>query len=180
GGGALAAGAALAATRPAPAVHARFDLADTTAGPFPSDRFTVPDDTQNTGKRVHLPLPDPVTHPSDYEDTLVLNTLDGFNLQPRLPIPFAAPIDVNSVSSRTLSLLRRADTLSHRDRGGAVVGINQVVWDVASNTLHVESDELLEQHTRYALIVTNGVRDAGGSPVGAAESFQRFRQEVRG
>src|SRR5262249_20112935 len=29
-------------------VHARFDLADTTAGPFPSHRFTVPDHTQNT------------------------------------------------------------------------------------------------------------------------------------
>ena len=49
---------------------------------------------------------------------------------------------------------------------GDKVGINQVVWDTASNTLHVESDELLEQHTRYALVVTSRVRDASGNPVG--------------
>src|SRR5437667_7272966 len=51
---------------------------------FASDRFTVADPTQNTGRRVNLPLPDPLTSPSDYQDTQVLNTLDGFNLQPRL------------------------------------------------------------------------------------------------
>src|SRR5262245_34452826 len=60
-----------------------------------------------------------------------------------------------------------------------VVGINQVVWDPDSSTLHVESDELLDQHTRYALIVTCGVRDTAGNPVGASEPFRRFRHEVR-
>src|SRR5262249_16039828 len=52
--------------------------------------------------------------------------------------------------------------------------------DVATNTLHVESDKLLEQHTRYALIVTRGVLDADGEPVQASEAFRRFRHEVRG
>ena len=63
---------------------------------------------------------------------------------------------------------------------GTVVGINQIVWDVQTNTLHVESDELLAQHTRYALIVTDGLRDAGGRPVEASRAFRRFRQTVRG
>ena len=63
---------------------------------------------------------------------------------------------------------------------GEVVGINQIVWDTFTNTLHVESDELLAQHTRYALIVTNGVRDVGGRPVKATTAFARFRQTVRG
>jgi dienelactone hydrolase len=45
------------------------------------------------------------------------------------------------------------------------VGINQIVWDPASLTLHAESDELLEQHTRYLLVVTNGVHDAQGHPI---------------
>ena len=31
---------------------------------------------------------------------------------------------------------------------GTVVGINQVVWDTFTTTLHVESDALLAQHTR--------------------------------
>jgi hypothetical protein len=148
--------------------------------PFPSNSFTVTDPSQNTGRRVDLPSPDPVTHPSDYEDVQVLNTLDGFNVQPRLSIPFDGPIDVNSVNSNTVFLIRLGDTLNHQDRGGQVVGINQVVWDPATNTLHVESDELLNQHTRYALIVTCGVRDVAGNPVGASEAFRQFRHEVRG
>ena len=162
-----------------PAVRAQFDAASLRGSPFPSNVFTVADDTQNTGRRVDLPSPDPTTHPSDYADVQVLNTLDGFNLQPRLSIPFDGPIDVNSVSSDTVFLIRLGDTLDHQDGGGQVVGINQVVWDPASNTLHVESDELLDQHTRYALIVTCGVLDTAGNPVGASEAFRRFRAEVR-
>ncbi|HLC42406.1 MAG TPA: hypothetical protein VJO34_12400, partial [Methylomirabilota bacterium] len=56
-----------------------------------------------------------------------------------------------------------------------MIGINQVVWDPATNTLHAESDELLDQHTRYALIVTRGARDLLGDPVEASEAFKRFR-----
>src|SRR5262249_51007869 len=151
-------------------VHALFDLGSPQAGPFPSDRFTVADRTQNTGRRVNLPLPDPATHLSDYEDSQVLNTLDGFNMQPRLSIPFDGPIDVNSVSSSTVFQISLGDTLNHHDHGGQVVGINQVVWDVASTTLHVESNDLLDQHTRYALIVTNGIHDAQGNPVEATQA----------
>ena len=50
---------------------------------------------------------------------------------------------------------------------GAVIGINQIVWDRDTLTLHAETDALLEQHQRYALIVTRGVRDETGVPVKA-------------
>src|SRR5262249_33145568 len=117
----------------------------------------------------------PAERPSDYQDVQVLNTLDGFNVQPRLSIPFDGPIDVFSVSSSTVFLVSLGSTLEHGgDPRGTVVGINQVVWDSESNTLHVESDEQLAQHTRYALIVTNGLRDADGRPVQASEEFLRF------
>jgi Big-like domain-containing protein len=159
------------------AVHALFDLGTPAGGPFASDRFTVADSTQNTGRRVNLPLPDPVTNPSDYQDTQVLNTLDGFNLQPRLSIPFDGPIDVNSVSSQTVFMVSLGDTLNHDDHGGRVVGINQVVWDPPTNTLYVKSDELLDQHTRYALLVTNGIQDTSGRPVKATDEFGDFREE---
>ncbi|MDQ3622307.1 MAG: hypothetical protein M3463_07440 [Verrucomicrobiota bacterium] len=161
-------------------VHALFDLATPAGGPFPSDRFTVRDRSHNTGRRVNLPKPDCDERPSDCEDIDLLNTLDGFNMQPRLSIPFDGPIDVYSVSSGNVFLISLGDTLNRRDRGGRVVGINQVVWDVETNTLHVESDELLDQHTRYALIVTAGLRDATGRPVRASQSFRRFRSHVRG
>ena len=58
----------------------------------------------------------------------------------------------------TVFQISLGDTLDPAQHRGEVVGINQVVWDVATNTLHVKSDALLAQHTRYALIVTNGPR----------------------
>src|SRR5262249_51368803 len=157
------------------AVHPLFDLAALTTSPFPSDRWTVADTSQNTARRVNLPLPDLITHPSDYEDTQVLNELDGFNMQPRLSIPFDGPIDVNTVNSQDVFLISMGNTLDSHDHGGQVVGINQIVWDRATSTLHVESNDLLDQHTRYVLIVTNGVHDADGHRVEATLGFRVAR-----
>jgi hypothetical protein len=158
-------------------VHALFlDPSTPANGVFPSDWFTVADDTQNTGRRVNLPTP--TTEGPNYEDTQVINELDGFNLQPRLSIPFDGPINVGSVTSQDVFLVSLGDTLPGGDKGGEIVGINQVVWDVATTTLHIESDQLLDQHTRYALIVTNGVLDADGRPVQASEAFTRFRHDL--
>jgi dienelactone hydrolase len=131
---------------------------------FPSDRFTVLDFTQNTFVRVHLPRPDCNAQPVACEDVDVLNTLDGFNPQPRLTIPFSGPIDVATATSDTIFLVSLGSTLGGGSFGRRV-GINQIVWDPASFTLHAESDELLAPHTRYALIVTSGVRDAQGHPL---------------
>jgi hypothetical protein len=86
-------------------VHALFDLSNPQGGPFPSNRFTVHDLTQNTGLRVEVPKPDCAVRPSDCEDLDVINTLDGFNLQPRIPIPFGGPIDVGTVTSQTVFLV---------------------------------------------------------------------------
>ncbi|MBI4470240.1 MAG: hypothetical protein HY650_13055 [Acidobacteria bacterium] len=155
-------------------VHVLFSLDTPAGGPFPSDRFTVPDETQNTALRINLPKPDCQTNPSDCEDLDVLNTLDGFNMSPRISIPFDGPIDVNSVNSQTIFLVSLGNTLDPGDLGGRRIGINEVVWDVASNTLHVWSDELLDQHTRYGLFVTRGIRDARGDPIEASAAFRTF------
>ncbi|HET7341045.1 MAG TPA: Ig-like domain-containing protein [Methylomirabilota bacterium] len=163
----LAAGPALAA-----GVHAQFDPSSPAGMPFPTDLLAVADAGQNTGLRVSLPKPDCSARPTDCADIDVINTLDGFNLQPRISIPFSGPIDVSTVSSSTVFFLSRGDTLG--GGGGQVVGINQVVWDPATNTLHAESDQLLDQHTRYALIVTNGITDTAGNPVGPSP----FRQAL--
>jgi len=144
-------------------VHARFELASPSTMPSPTDLFTVADPSHNTGVRVSLPKPDCAIRVSDCLDIDVINTLDGFNLQPRISIPFSGAIDVATVSSANVFFLSLGDTLG--GAGGQVVGINQVVWDPATTTLHAESDELLDQHTRYALIVTNGIRDTAGDPV---------------
>src|SRR5262245_43888387 len=70
------------------AVHALFDLDGRETGPFPSDIFTVADPRHMTGRRVNLPYPDCSVLVSDCEDLDVINTLDGFGLQPRVSIPF--------------------------------------------------------------------------------------------
>ena len=159
-------------------VRALFDLGHPTTGPFPSNVFTVPDRSQNTGRRVSMPFPDCKVLVSDCRELTLLNELDGFNMMPRLSVPFDGPIDVQTVNSSTVFLVSLGSTLP--DSGymprGTVVGINQIVWDVETTTLHVISDDLLAQHTRFALLVTNGIRDADGDRVGASPEFRRFRQ----
>ena len=151
-------------------------LAGTKAGqPFPSNLYTVPDATQATGLRVSLPTPDCATNSSDCDDVDVVNTLDGFNIQPRISVPFSGPIDTSTVSSSNIFLV---------GPGGDVVGINQAVWEPLTNTLHFESDEQLAQATTYLLVVTRGVRDAAGdelagSPLGSLRASDAYKKAVR-
>lgn len=156
-------------------VHVRFDLSDPSGAPFPSDRYTQWDWTQKTLKRVKLPRPDCAAFPSDCADIEVINTLDGFNTQPRITVPFSGDIDPASVTSDTVWLVNLGDTLTGQGFGQKV-GINQVVWDPATKTLAFESDELLEEHSRYVLVVTTGVRDAKGRPIEAG-AYGRFRHD---
>ena len=127
--------------------------------PFPTNLLTTPDATQLTDLRVDLPKPDCATHPSDCEDIAVLNRLDGFNVQPRVSIPFDGPIDPSTVSSDTVRLYD-LDCLAC-----APVGIDQAVWEPAANTLHAESAALLKQHETYLLVATTGLHAADGSPL---------------
>src|SRR5262249_1424695 len=108
-------------------VHAPFDLDSPAGGPFPSNRFTVAGPGQLTGLRVQLPAPDCGTFPTDCEDIEVINTLDGFNLQPRVSIPFDGPIDPGSVSSRTVLLVDLGNTTGPPESRGRLIGINQIV-----------------------------------------------------
>ena len=101
-------------------VHVRFDFSSPATSPFPSDRYTQPDWTQNTFKRVNLPKPDCAVRPSDCADIDVINTLDGFNTQPRISVPFSGDIDLASVTSDTVNL---GDTLTGLGYGQRV-GIN--------------------------------------------------------
>jgi hypothetical protein len=154
-------------------VGVRLDFSSPTTSPFPSDRFTRPDFTQNTFRRVKLPKPDCGVQPSDCADIDVINTLDGFNTQPRITVPFTGPIDVSTVTSDTVYLVNLGDTLSLRGFGHKV-GINQASFDPSTNTLAVESDELLQQHSRYLLVVTDGIHDTAGNPLDGAR-YSGFR-----
>ena len=108
----LAAFLALPALATATGVSVKFDVNDLNGSPFPSDRFTRPDWSQRTGRLVNLPKPLCASSPSDCADIDVINTLDGFNTQPRISVPFTGAIDLNSVNSKTVFLVNLGDTLS--------------------------------------------------------------------
>ena len=170
-------------------VSVRYDLSDPTGGPFPSDRFSVRDWSNITFRRVNLPKPDCTVRPSDCADIDVINTLDGFSTQPRITVPFSGAIDLSTVTSQTVYLVNLGDT--HTSQGlGQRVGINQIVWDPAKNTLAFESDELLAQHSRYLVVITDGVRDSKGEKIkraeegehhgGAADYLRELRDSMHG
>jgi hypothetical protein len=154
-------------------------LAGTTAGqPFPTNLDTVPDNSQITKLHVDLPKPNCAVRVTDCQDIDVLDTLDGFNIQPRISVPFSGPIDPSTVSSSTVFLVGPR---------GRVVGINQIEWEPAANTLHFESNDQLAQDTTYLLVVTRGVHDASGQPLdpmdldalGSSDYGRSLRHELR-
>jgi len=159
-------------------VSVKTDFSDPSGSPFPSDRFTARDWAQNTFRRVALPKPDCAVRPSDCQDIDVINTLDGFSTQPRITVPFTGDIDVATVNSSTVFLINLGDTTTLHGFGHKV-GINQVLWDPASKTLAFESDELLNEHSRYVLIVTDGVRDASGKRIKPAKFDDDNRKNGR-
>jgi hypothetical protein len=154
------------------AVAPLFDLSAPERAPFPSNYFTVADAAQNTGRRVNLPMPrDCVAEASECEDRAVLNQFDGFNMQPRISVPFSGWIDPASVTSDTVFLFRIGSPAASR------IALNQIVWDPETHELSAHPDNTLEQHTTYALVVTTGVRDANGNAIVTPPAFRRYRDE---
>ena len=168
----LAAATALSLFAPlalADGVRVKDDRSNPAGAPFPSNRYTVFDGTQNTLRRVNLPKPDCAVRVNDCLDIDVINTLDGFSTQPRITVPFTGAINPATVNSNTVYLVNLGDTLTLRGYGDRV-GINQIVWDAASNTLIFQSDELLQEHSRYLLVITDGVRDTTGKKIKGNDS----------
>lgn len=162
-------------------VHPLFNVDSNTQSPFPSDRLTAADALQRTGLRVNLPSPNCATHPSDCADVALLNQLDGFNLQPRISIPFDGAIDPSTVNSSTVFLVKLPGSglgeVEFDHFTPQVIGINQIVWDPASLTLFVESNDHLDQDSNYLVVVTSGVHDAAGDPIEASDDFRQFRRD---
>jgi hypothetical protein len=160
----LAASPLMESAASAKGIELLIDRDDPAATLFPSNHFTIFDFAQNTFRRVNLPRPDCVAQPVACEDVGVINTLDGFSVQPRINVPFSGPIDLNTVDSESVFFVSLGSTIG-RGSIGDKIGINQIVWDTATNTLHAQPDALLEAHTRYALVVTDAIRDAAGDAV---------------
>src|SRR5947208_1916177 len=97
---------------------------------FPDDFFSVRDTGNITRKRVNFRkgIDYPACNSSNYsicDGFAMLNTLDGFDLQPRVTVPFSGPISVGSVNLSNFYV---------RGAGGRT-GLSQWVWAPATKTL---------------------------------------------
>ena len=132
-------------------------------GPFPSDAWTVADTTQKTGLRVNLPLPDCNTQVTACKELNLLNQLDGFSVWPRVAVQFSGPVDLSTVANGIFVVSAT---------GSRKLALDQVEFDPATNTVYGKPASVLDQGTRYAVIVTNAVTDRAGVPVAADPAFQ--------
>src|SRR5436190_6402552 len=139
---------------------------------FPSNAFTVRDKAQLTGLRVHFRLGRDYPNVggrvrksctsrtySICDSFRELNKLDGFDLQPRVTVPFTGSIRLGSVNDKDFFITTAG--------GKFASGLRQLTFDPATRTLAGTSDKFLREGTRYRIHVTNGMRDGKGRRVKA-------------
>jgi hypothetical protein len=161
----LGAGPSSVPAGPRQRVEARFDLDAASASPFPADWLTVPDRAQRTGLRIADPSVRCTLGRSTCDDLKLLGELDGFDLEPRLALRFTGPIDLGSVTPRSVFLVRLVAGPPE------VTGVDRLVWDPGTHTLHARPESLLEPETRYGLVVTRDLRDSAGRSVEPSSAF---------
>lgn len=150
----LSLAAALAWVPTAPAAAAQVESL------LPSDRLTVPDPGQATGRRMALPLPDCGLDAAGCDEVRLLNELDGWSVNPRIAIRFSGPVALDSVTRATAFIVPLwAEPLP------SPVGLTQLVWDAEHNTLYARPERLLLQARRYALVLTAKILDESGQPL---------------
>jgi hypothetical protein len=139
---------------------------------FPSDTFTVRDTRQITGRRVHLRLG--VDYPdvggrirractsrtySICDGLREMNTVDGFDLQPRVAVPFTGSVRLASVNDKNLYIAT--------PKGKFASGLRQLTFDPRTHILAGIADKFLKEGKRYTIHVKSGIRDAKGKHVKA-------------
>jgi hypothetical protein len=137
----------------------------------PDDALTVADANQITGRRMALPLPDCTAFPSECDEVRLINGLDGWDLDPRVEVRFSGAIDLAKVTSSTLYL--------EPVGGSGRIGLNRLVWDAGTRTLHGQPTQLLRESTRYRIVVTTGINGQSGSREFTTMSATRPLRQMR-
>jgi Bacterial Ig-like domain len=144
-----------------------YNPATPTVGPFPTNALSVADAGQKTGMRINLPSSfetcDVATSPSVCSNTALLNQLDGFSVNSRIMACFSAPIDTTTLKSG-IQLIPVGS--------GQAVSINQIIFDPVSNCAFAKPNQVLNQQSRYLLVITDSVHDATGKKVKEDSAFK--------
>lgn len=136
---------------------------------FPSNAFTVRDRRQVTGRRIHFrkgrdypTVKGKVRRRCTSKTYSIcdafsqLNKLDGFDLQPRVVVPFTGAIKLDSVNDGNFFI---------SGKGGFKSGLRQLTFDPATRTLAGISEKFLAEGKTFRIHVTKGIRDSRGRPV---------------
>ena len=154
-------------------VVVQFDPSTPAVGPFPTDYLTVPDSAQKTGIRVNLPLPDCTVQVTDCGTLTLLNKFDGFNLNPRFTVRFSAPVDTATLQNGIFFVAMQ--NLTNEETGinqtGQIISANRLFYDPLTNTIYGKPNDYMDQHRRYALLVTDAIHDVSGNPVGSDPAY---------
>src|SRR5262249_54238234 len=116
-----------------------------------------------TGRRIHLPLVNCREAPSTCDEIKLLNTLDGWSVNPRMTLAFTGRIALDSIERRSAFVLPLGDDKSDP------MSLVRLVWDAESTTLYARPERTLHQGRPYALVVTSLVRDETGQPLRRAK-----------
>ncbi len=150
-----------------------YDPLTPATGPFPSDALTVFDPLQKTLLRVNMPVPDCFATYTACQEGGLLDQLDGFSLRARARVRFSAAVNPSTLKDGIFFVA--LDNLTAEEPGinqtGDHIAPDQVVWDPSTNTAYAKPVSVLDQHRRYALIVTDAVKDASGAAVQADPAF---------
>jgi Big-like domain-containing protein len=111
---------------------------------FPSNTLTVRDPGQITGRRVHLPMPNCTTNPTDCNTITQLNKLDGFDIDPQIALTFDHAVDAATIAADTTLTQIGA-------RHAQPIGLERVVYDPATNTVYGHPTAQLAPDTTYLL-----------------------------
>jgi hypothetical protein len=114
---------------------------------FPTDALTVADPSQLTGRRLDLGKPDCEVERSVCAEIDIINTLDGFDLDPRITVQLeAAP------AGDLAELFDEATLYVEPTAGGERIGLNRFVLDPGTNQLHGQPVEQLRESTEYRAV----------------------------
>src|SRR5581483_2538223 len=155
-----------------------FDPATPATGPFPTDFLTVPDPLQKTALHLNLPLPDCGAQYTACQEVGLEEQLDGFSLRARVSVRFSGAVNTSTLRGGmyyvALNNLTQEEAGVHKT--GDLVAVDQVVYDPSTNTVYAKPFAALDQHRRYALVITDAVLDSSGAAVTADPAFQSCLQ----
>ena len=147
-------------------ITALFQPFSPSVGPYPNNALTIQTAAQKTGLQVNLPLPMGCTLLSTSAqciNTQLLNQLDGFSVNPRITVCFSGPVDI--------ATLRQGIKIFAADYEAPPIGVNQTLFDPATMCAYAKPDQVLDQQTRYLLVITSDVTDADGKKLKADPNY---------